>query len=41
MVSEEKLNNKESKENSPEEKVEKKADEIISNEKNKVDTDGK
>jgi large subunit ribosomal protein L3 len=41
IVSEEKLNNKESKENSPEEKVQKTADEIISNDKNKVDTDGK
>ena len=41
IVSEEKLNNKESKENSLEEKVEKTADEIISNDKNKVDTDGK
>ena len=41
ISSEEKINNKESKENSPEEKVEKKADEIISNDKNKVDTDGK
>ena len=33
IPSEEKINNKESKENSPEEKVEKKADEIISNDK--------
>ena len=41
IVAEEKIDNKESEENSPEVKAEKKVDEIISNDKNKVDTDGK